>query len=396
MATAKKRILILGAGFGGLAAAVELARSTPKCIITLIDRNAFQLFTPDLYEIATAASNLRSHRRLKKMVCVDVRTALTPYNIRFVQEEVTHITTKKHTVKTDKRTHTYDYLLIALGSEPYYFNIPGMQKHSMPFKWIDDAVRIRACIALCLKKRRQARVMICGAGPAGVELAAELANAHRHEALRITLVEGRDRILASLPPRAQRIAAQRLMRLGVIIKTEWMIAKAEAGAITSRTNETLTSDCIVWTGGVQASRMLKYSDVALTPSGQIPVRITTQSKQDRRVFAIGDAAELTQHNTTAPQTAHEAVHQGSCAAHNLLRATKRKPLKPYRFASEGFVVTLGGKFGIVVLPGGVVLSGAVAWFVRKFVDFRHFRSVLPFMHACKQWYSGFREMNKND
>lgn len=400
----KKKILILGAGFGGLSAALEFAArydtvKTP-IDITLIDRNPFQLFTPDLYEIASATNHIKSEEQLRNTVCLNVRAALHKEHIRFVQANIKKIDTNTRTVTTTKGKHTYDYLLIALGSQPYYFGIPGMQKHSTAFKWIDDAVNIRSTIDSLLTTQKTARVLICGAGPAGVEVAAELIKSYntRHAApLQITIVEAKKQLLTMLPKKAQRIARRRLQHLGIKIKTNWTIATATKGKVTSTTGQVLTADYIIWTGGVKASDLLQTSGLTLTPRGQAPVHPTTQSQQHPEVFVVGDAAELKVSKTEySPQTAHEAVHQGPVAARNILNLIADKELKSYQMRNEGFVVTLGGKYGIVVLPGNTVISGPIAWFIRKYVDFRHFRSVLPFMQACKTWYRAFKIMNSND
>ncbi|MBI2410738.1 MAG: NAD(P)/FAD-dependent oxidoreductase [Candidatus Kerfeldbacteria bacterium] len=409
-----KRVVILGAGFAGLSAALELGklkrqhrqrqseRRTQEDIdIVLIDRNDFQLFTPDLYEIASAAKEIENEEQLKQTVTLNIRTVLGKQSVGFIQADIQSVDSKHKQVMTSKGEVDYDYLIFALGSEPFYFGIPGMQEHSIPFKWIDHAVNIRKTVYALMEAQPQVHVIICGAGAAGVELAAEMRQACiaqvKKNCFAITIVEGRDTVLPPFSKKTQTAAAQRLKKLGIRMKTNFLIAQAEKGKVISTTGEVLEGDMIIWTGGIGANSILRKTDFVLTKRGQLTVRSTLQLEQQDNVFAIGDSAECSVgEKQYAPQTAHEAVHQGPIAAANVMHLLRKEALENYTMKNEGIVITMGGKNGIVELPNGWVLTGMIGWFVRKFVDFRHFKSVLPFMQACSLWYRGLRMMIKND
>lgn len=400
-----KKIVVVGAGFGGLSAALELGTlkaSTKKQSfdVTVIDRNDYQLFTPELYEIASASKEYEDENDLKKAVCVNARMALAQKSVQFHHATVKRIDPKKQTVTTSDGTLPYDYLVLAPGSEPFYFGIPGMEKNSIPLKWIQNAVDIRQQVIDTLHTEKEMDVLICGAGPAGVEVAAELAHMCMKRPdlgkLNVHMIDRNERVLSNLNPRAQKKAMQRLEKLGMNLHMGFTIAKAKKNTVVSDTGQELKGDLIIWTGGIKAHSLMEKTGLELTQRGQACAQPTLQSAEYDNVFVIGDAALVMCGEEASPQTAHEAVHQGPLAARNIVAHMGERPLKEYRIRDEGFVVTMGGKHGIVVLPGGFVVRGFVGWFLRRFVDFRHFRSVLPFMQACSMWYNAFKVMGKND
>lgn len=403
-----KKVVIIGAGFGGLSAALEFAkqkklhRQRHDFDIILIDRNDFQLFTPDLYEVASASRLIHSEQELKDTICLNVRVALGKQSIGFLQAEVTGIDRAKQHVITTKGEVPYDYLLCALGSEAFYFNIPGMQEHSIALKTIDEAVAIRARLHDAVAKKDHVHAVICGGGPAGVEVAAEMRVACKNSVTgkcpAITIVEAQPTVLPAMSPRIQQRVTKRLKSLGVQLRTNFFIANAAPGAVTSKDGETIKGDVIIWTGGVKAHHTIESLGMQLTKRGQLPVRPTLQSNENEHIFAVGDAAEVPCGSIPCPQTAHEAVEQGPVAAHNIICHLIGVPhkMKQYHPKEVGYVVTLGGKQAIVALSNGWIFMGFKGWLVRKAVDFFHFHNVLPFMRACSIWYQGLKVMTKND
>jgi NADH dehydrogenase len=396
---------VLGAGFGGLSAALELGRLKKKhqldhLEITVIDRNNWQLFTPDLYEIASASSQIEHEADLKKAVCVDAVLALRQQSVKFVHDTVERIDAEKKIIMTTSASVAYDYLIVALGSEPFYFGIPGMAEHSIAFKWIQSALDIRSQALDAIEQRIPRRFVLCGAGPAGVELAAELRSLARRldveSLLDVTLVDLNSAVLSHFHQRAQRVAATRLQQLGVHLKLNHKITGATATAVQTDHGDIL-ADVIIWTGGIAAHHVLRDSGLSVTDQGQLAVNTTLQTQSDPAVFCIGDAARLEfPDGSVAIQTAHEAVDQAPVAAHNIVQLLRGEKLKKYHSSYPAFVVSLGGKYGVMIIGTAVVLKGWIGYVARKYIDFRHFRSVLPFMHACSVWYTGFKMMNRND
>lgn len=415
-----KTIVILGAGFGGLGAALSYQRLrkafhvSSSWRVILIDQNDYQLFTPDLYEIASAAYDIASEHALKNAVCLNVAVALGKRSVGSLKARVESVDPTKQLVHTSRGEVHFDYLLIALGSEPFYFDIPGLAKNSVGFKSMDDAFAIRAKTHKFMEAKKSARVIICGAGPAGVELAAELRTTCMQQKIgqcaEIVLVEGEAEILPMFGKNVRRRVTMRLKKLGIVLKNNFFIQGVRAGMITSTIGERLEGDCIIWAGGVVGVTVLKRMQLPLTKRRQIPVNRFLHTKPYHNIFVIGDSAEIPaghaycakqkhhhQHTLRfCPQTAHEAVHQAPVVMENIVRSIARQQLQPYIPRNEGFVIALGGKYGMVVLPSGRILSGFIGWFFRKFIDFRHFQNVLPFMHACTLWVKGMWLMSKND
>lgn len=400
------RVVILGAGFAGLTTALQLhslrSKKQTTIDITVIDRNDFQLFTPDLYEIATASFDVANHPDLNSTVCISVEEVLGKRGINFVHADITAIHSQEKRIDTSNGAVEYDTLVIALGSEAFYFGIPGAQEHTLPFKTIHCATNIRNRVHQLMNNQENVHVVVCGAGPAGVELAAEMMNycrkTHVHKScFRMTLVEGQDAVLSMMHPHSQEIAMKRLKDLGIDVRLGFMIGKVEKGKVISTEGEEIAGDVVIWTGGVKASSVLAQGDLTRTKRGQIQAQKTLQSVQDPSVFALGDAAECeVGPKVYAPQTAHEAVHQAPVVAQNIFHTIEGTPLEQYEMKNEGMVITLGGKHGIVEFPSGRSVHGFIGWFVRRYVDFRHFLTVLPFMQACKLAWKSFRLMIKND
>lgn len=424
--TTEHHILIAGAGFAGLSVALELAKKRgqfgePDTFkVTIIDRNDFQLFTPDLYEIAAAIHPATTAQDLKDAVCLDVRLALAQHHIEFMQAEICSADPKKQlvTVKKDGASITedipYDTLVLSLGSESFYFGIEGMKEHSVGLKSIEEAALIRNTVFDLVEKEGADHVIVCGGGPAGVELAAELTVSCREQMNKneftVTLVEGRDKVLSPFGERVANQAMKRLEQLGVQLKMNFLIAKAEEqngqGCVISNEGEMVAGDLIVWTGGVKASHVLEKTGITLNKRGQVPVYESFQSTEFENVFALGDCAAVPKQTRGrdqefCAQTAHEAVHQAPKAAYNVLVHASNSPkerMMKYRSTklSDAAVIAMGGKRAIVKLPPNIVFTSYFGWIMRKLIDFQHFRAVLPFMHACSVWYKAVRTMNAND
>ncbi len=403
----KTKVVILGAGFGGLSTAIQLARSKKRrkgrvdFEITLIEQNDFHLFTPDLYEIASASHHIQDEEILKKVLSVNLQEAIAGHNIIFQQAIVEFVDPKKQIVHTSTGVYIYDQLVVALGSESFYFGIKGMKEHSVSLKSLSDALHIRRLWFEKLAKNKNAHIIICGAGPAGVEFAAELRKACtdvlQGVCPRITIVEGQGAVLPMFQKKVQIKAARRLIRLGVQMQMNFFIERAEKGIIFSKDGQRLEGDLIVWTGGVKAVSVLEKMHMKLTKRGQLPVYASTQSKEFENIFVLGDSAEVPiGEDTYSSMTAREAVQQANIVSTNIIRQQRGKSFIEYKVQEDGYVITMGGKKGIVVLPLGWVLYGYIGWLLRLFISFRHFKSVLPLKQAWLIWYHGLKIMIKND
>ncbi len=416
----KQRVVIIGAGFGGLSAALEFADMMKKAPdtnfeVTVIDKNEYQLYTPDLYEIASGNATIEDSVELKNTVCIDVKLALRALRVQFFVATVESVDRAAKKIHTTNGVVVYDYLIVAPGSVSFDYHIPGVSEYTTKLKTAEDALEIREQLLRRATDGQSTHVVICGGGPAGCELAAELAIAHNVKgggAFTVSLLDAAPRLMTMWSEKVSRVAVKRLQRLGVSVSLNWMVSAVQPGLLTNKENETLQADLIIWTGGVTASPLVEKLGLQLTQKHQIPVESTLQSPEDASIFALGDSAQIpvafSAHGDTtstdiatpaleyAPQTAYEAVEQGRVVAWNVFQTAVGGHLRPYKSVFRGAVVTLGAKYGILVLPKQIVISGRVGYWARKMIDLNHFQKILPFMQACSFWYTGMRLMNKNN
>src|SRR3989344_5681406 len=279
------KILILGGGFGGIRAALELEkRLKDKAQITLVDKNGYHLFLPALYEIASAYGVKKDPFavRLKKSVCIPFADIFGGKNIEFIQAEITGIDLSAKKVFFQGswggaspapgelcRTLGYDYLVIALGSQPNDFGILGVKEYACQFKSIYDALLVNKKLEEAIKRSSAlypAKIFICGGGFTGVELAAEIsccarniARDHKikHKSHAITLFEAGPKILPMIPEEKRKPLLNRLTKLGVAIMENSPIEEVGSDFVRLKSGQKLDGNIIVWTAGVMANEMLK-------------------------------------------------------------------------------------------------------------------------------------------
>lgn len=436
----QKNIVILGGGFGGLRAAIELARMPEVARehhIILVDRNTSHLFTPLLYEVASVLLQKATPAEefcMRNGVCVDFaflqRVAMRD-RVEFVQGEVTGLDAKKKEVAVGDRRISYAYCVLAFGSETNDFGIPGVKKYGHTFKWMQDAMTIHTRVLELLQrkqggKERTVSIVIGGGGPAGTELAAELSTFCMHAAARydlkfsdfhITLVEAGSRLLGALPPTIGAWALERLHHLGVEVWRDTCVKEVKKGSavIAPRAlregenaeslvcdfrgdhEKEIEADLFVWSGGVAASPVLKKFGLLLDAKGRVDVHDTLLAKGYTNIFAIGDCAALLDPRTnhTVPGLAQVAIFEAQVAAENIRRSIVGKHLHSYTYPFIAHLVPIGGKYALGDF-GPVYLKGSLMWFLRRLVDLKYFISIMPFKYALKTWWDGWKMYAKND
>lgn len=425
----KKNIVILGAGFGGVACALKLERlfrKKPalfhKYALILIDKRNYHLYTPALYDVAATAADDGSPLDIKKAVATPIEEIIENARITFIQGRVLSARVgEKKIIFDDETVLPYEYLVFALGAETTYFDIPGMKKHAIPLKRLDDAIHIRATIRKKYEEKSgegEIAITVCGAGPTGVEFAAECAgyikklNAKRHASVRLalTIVEGAPTILPGFDEWTARKAGARLETLGIRLYTNRRVSRADekAAYITSSAShneERLPYDVLIWSGGVQAVSILTPGDISLEKRGRMETDhfmtcISPDAHMDigRNMFAIGDNACFYDPDThrPAPSTARLALEQGKIAARNIVRDILGKPRIPFRLRRYPFVIPLGGKSAIAHI-GPLRLHGFLAWAFHELIELYYLWSITnDNWKAVKRWWRGIEIFSKND
>ncbi len=302
---ARPRVIVVGAGFGGLSAARALVNQDVD--VLLLDRNNYHGFWPLLYQVATAGLEPES-------IAYPVRAIARKYaNVTFVMAAVRGVDFAHKLVHTDGLDIAYDYLVLAAGSTTNYFGNEALAHQTCGLKDIDDAERLRnhmlAAFEQAVRERNPERraalmtVAIVGGGPTGVELAGACVELIRHvlrkdypmldmRQARVVLVEAHDRILASFPARLQQRAQRRLERMGVEVKLNARVDSVEQSVIAFRDGTRLAAGTVVWAAGVRGAPLADTLDVELAPGARVKIAPTLTLPRRPEVFVIGDMAYL--------------------------------------------------------------------------------------------------------
>lgn len=368
--------MILGGGFGGLAAAQTLAHAPLR--VTLVDRHNYHLFQPLLYQVATAALSPGD-------IASPIRWVLRRQsNVRVILADVTHIDTSGKTVALDTggsiEPLSYDYLIVATGSTHAYFGHPEWASHAPGLKTLDDALAIRREVLLAFEaaeretdpaaQRRLLTFVIVGGGPTGVELAGALAEISRQslkrdfrniqpERARIILLEGGPHVLNSFPDSLQAAAVASLERLGVEVRRGALVTQVDEGGVMVG-SERIESETVIWAAGVAASPVARALGAPLDKAGRVLVEPTLAVPGVRDVFVVGDLCALQQDGQWLPGVAQVAKQSGVHAARNILHAMKSATLVPFRYRDYGNMATIGRGSAIADI-GPVHASGLLAW-----------------------------------
>lgn len=373
--SSEPRVVIVGAGFAGLACAKELARKAVQ--VTLIDRHNYHLFVPLLYQVATAALSPADIAR-------PVRRILGKYqNIRILLGEVTGVDTDGRAVAlADGTAIPYDRLVIATGSEYSYFGHPEWACLALGPRTLEEARTIRAQLLSAFERAEMApsreeqdRLMttvVVGGGPTGVEMAGSVAELARHalardfrridpRRARILLIEAGPRLLPAFPESLAAYAHAALERLGVTIMTGRAVESMAPGVVTAA-GTPIEAGTIVWGAGVRASAGGQWLRVELAKDGRVPVERDLSVKGLDGVYVLGDTA-LTPGDDGKPLpalaqvAAQQGKHLGKGLATNL---TEGAPLPPFRFQNRGNTAIVGRNAAVFDF-GRVQLKGRLAW-----------------------------------
>ncbi|MBI2604339.1 MAG: FAD-dependent oxidoreductase [Candidatus Harrisonbacteria bacterium] len=424
--TQKKSIVVLGAGFGGLRAAKLLARGlllhrlTARYAVYLIDKNPYHTYTPTLYEIATTSKETANYLELKDIVAFDIPALIAGYPLTFVNDTVTALDLiggDIHCVNTEMK---FDYLVLAIGSETNYVDIPGLRAYALPLKSFMDAVRLRDTILeRATAVPAELRIIIGGGGSTGVELAGELecwfgelrAEARAFPRTSVTIVEGSPTVLSGFAPRMIAIATKRLQRIGVQLIVNERIVSAAKDTVTLQSGKTLPYDILVWTGGVKAASLMSVLPLKREEKGRVEAQNameclpqTEDLKLYGKIYGLGDAVCVFDPVTKkpVPLVARAALLQADVAAENIIqdilafehRASAPAP-RHYTPMEYPYVVPIGGKYAVAKI-GPFVFSGILAWFFKGLIELYYLLSILPFWKAVRTWFKGLRIFLAND
>jgi NADH dehydrogenase len=347
--TRRKRVLILGGGFAGLAAALELSPDRHR--VTLVDANRCFEFLPNIHELL---SGVKTPALLRLPLDRAVRRA----GHRFVRERVTRIDPVERCVCTERRRSPlrYDALIVALGGVDATRGVAGVREHALPFKSVAQCDRIGRRLARLAARREPARVVIVGGGLEGVEALGEILRRHRDAAVRVTLLEGRHRLLADLPAALDAEVRRLSAAYRVELRTECRVRRIERRTVVLEDGGALPSDLTIWTGGPAPPALLAACGLA-PRDAWAPVAATLESKGHPEVFVAGDAAELP---TPLAKQAYHALDMGACAARNAVRRLADRPLEAFRPSAKPTLISFGDLSCFLVVGERVLTGPALA------------------------------------
>lgn len=387
----KRRVVIIGGGFGGLSAARELAREPVH--VTLVDRSNHHLFQPLLYQVAMAGLSPGE-------IAVPIRAVLSSQqNARVLLAEVTGVDLVKRCVQTRETLPIdYDYLIVAAGAENSYFGHQDWPKIAPGLKDLDDAVEIRRRVLVAFEaaerepdpavQRRHLTFVVIGGGPTGVELAgaiAELATfvlardfrAIQSDATRVVLVEGSERVLASFDPKLSAEAAKSLQQMGIEIRTGLRVTAMDPHGVTCG-DERIEASTVLWAAGVRGSGLCQKLGLEVDRAGRAQVEQDCSVKGRPEVFVIGDAACFVPEggSTPLPGVSPVAMQQGRFVARQIARSLAGATRQRFKYRDKGSMATIG-RSRAVAQVGKLQLTGFLAWLawltvhIFYLIDFRN-------------------------
>ena len=364
----KPRVVILGAGFGGLTAARKMAGFAD---VTVVDRHNFQTFLPLLYQVSTAglAADHVAH---------PIRGALRKTGVQFRMGTPLSVDHKNNTVKLDSsEVLEFDYLVVALGSANADFGIPGVTEHALGMKSVHEALNIRAEVLrrfedLCrFEDDTIFSITVVGGGPTGVEMAgafAELVQGplkhdQKHAAahIKINLIEAGPRILPMFSEKLSAHGKKDLEKLGVTVHLNTAVKEIKPRSIEVSDGRTIASEVTVWAAGVKGEPTAAKLNLPLINT-RIDVDNTLQVKNYPHIFAIGDIAGFVGENgRMLPMVAPVALQQGRYVAQQIKRIAAGQELKPFKYLDKGSMATIGRHKAVVQFKG-IQITGIPAWY----------------------------------
>lgn len=377
MATPKHRIVIIGGGFGGIAAAQALARADVEVLV--IDRRNHHLFQPLLYQVATASLS-------PSEIAWPIRHILRKQrNARVIMATVTGIDTANRQVLIESGApERYDGLIVATGAQHAYFGNDQWEEFAPGLKTLEDATAIRRKLLLAFeaaerefdprKRRALLTFAIIGAGPTGVEMAGAISELGRAslaeqfhtiapEDLRVVLIEGADRVLLNFKPELSAYALKSLEDLGVEVELGQMVREIDGDGVTFG-EKRLATKTVIWAAGVAASPAAQWLGAVADRSGRVKVEPDLSVPGHPEIFVVGDTASIARPDgKPVPGVAPAAKQSGVHAARAVLRRLAGDTAqKPFEYRHDGDLATIG-KQSAVIDFGWLSLKGWIAWWV---------------------------------
>jgi NADH dehydrogenase len=371
----RPKVVIIGAGFGGLWAARRFAQTSTDVLV--IDRNNYHTFFPLLYQVAAAELEPED-------IIYPVRSILHKYsNLQFLLGEVNGIDFSQRSVKIGSQSIPYDYLILSVGSKPLFFGVDGAAEHALPLRTLDDAVKLRNHI-LCrfeaasyetdeALRQQMLTFTIVGGGPTGVEYAGALAELVRvplrrdypnldFNRVHILLLEASRRLLTGTPERLHQYSYKHLKQMGVDVQLNSPVSQITSRAVILKDGRLIPTETVVWTAGVGGVDLARNWDFQTRKNGQVNVLPTLQVEDHPDIYIVGDLAHVEQDGQPLQLIATVAIQEGEWAARNIRQQIAGKDPEPFLYHDPGMLAVIGRNAAAVRL-GHYTFTGFPAWVI---------------------------------
>lgn len=372
----RQRVVVVGAGFGGLWAARALRGKGLQVMV--VDRNNFHTFYPLLYQVGAA-------ELVPSDIAFPIRAIFRDDpDVTVRMAEVREVDLEARVVRTDRGEIAWDTLVLALGSEPHYFGVEGAEEHAFPMREMSQAIPLRHQILRCFeeavvepdpeRRRRLLSFVVVGGGPTGVEFSGALAELIHGPLLRdfpdldpdevsITILEGLDQLLPGMEAELAGYTADRLRSRSVTVRLGTMVEEVRADAVLLDDGSVLAAATTVWTAGVRGTPRAEAWGLPVAKGGRIPVTPGLHLEEHPDVFVVGDLAYVEDDDgSPLPQVAPVATQQGERAAANILARTRGHPEEAFRYEDPGMLAVIGRNAAVARIFG-TSFTGFVAWVV---------------------------------
>lgn len=381
------RVVIVGAGLGGLELAMRLRRSGFQVVI--VDKNNYNQFPPLIYQVASAGLEPSS-------ISFPLRRIFQGYKHYFCRmAEVKDIDAKEKAIHTSVGTIHYNYLVLAMGGTTNFFGNADIERHALPMKTVEDAMALRNHILLALeraeteenaeKRQKYMNFVIVGGGPSGVEIAGALAEMKKDivpkdypdlaDRMHIYLLNSGQRLLKAMDEVSSATAEADLKKMGVHVRKGWRVTDYKDDIVTTNNGQTIESATVIWVSGIKANAIGGVPEEAIGHAGRLITDRFNRVKGMEDVFAIGDQSlvEGDPHwKLGHPQLAQVALQQADNVARNIMRKEDGKEMEPFVYKDLGTMATIGRKRAVAEI-GKAKFGGLPAWLLWLVV---HLRSIL--------------------
>jgi len=361
-----RSLVVLGAGYGGLMTAVRLEEKTKHLEdveVVLVDRNDYHQYVHLSYEIVTGVKKVSD-------LTVPLSELLEKRKIRFVQANVDAIDLANNMVKTDRGDVPYFELAVALGSEPSYYHIKGVEEHAFCVCSVEAAAQVRDELKKIVAQEKKPKIVVGGGGFTGVELAGEIADELK---CCVTVIEGSEALLPSwgIPEFSRKVAAV-LAEMGVEIILGKSIAEVKSDVVVLNDGSHVEFSVFVWASGVQASRIARESGFKTGKNGRLVINEFCEAVGFPGIYIVGDCALVADPRSgdVLPQCVEVALQQAEVVAENLYADVTGGEKTKYVPKFSGLILAVGEKYGIGRISG-VELEGRLALTVKKLIHLHY-------------------------